>query len=404
MIDSIISLLKQNQFASGGLLVVVVGAILAYLRSLPNYLWTLFLRNCTNKVSFLNTDGSFEWIEKWFSSNYRPLYGSYIVMQETSSKHGNIVYRTPYDINKINYYLAPNYGWYFKWYKNRIITLNKVSEKSGGNDSRIRDIINIRIFGSKKILELFLEEIKSKYQESQKDGMNIYCLSNFGDWEKQSTRNYVNSPILSPGCYEELKRDMSSFYTSYEEYKSRGILYKRGYMFFGVPGTGKTSTIAALAFELNKDVYIMDMSVGVSNTTFMSAIRMIPKDGILVLEDMDCYSETNSRAESGEKDEDKEEGGILSLSTILNTLDGFATPIGLVFIITTNHKDKLDKALIRPGRIDKAVEFAGPSEVELKQLYTRIVGYELGFNSFYKQYGNVSMAEAQTLILENQLC
>lgn len=404
MIDSIVKLLQQNQFASGGLLVVIVGAVLAYIRSTPSYLWHLFLRNFTNKVSFLNTDGSFEWIEKWFSSNYRPLYGSYMVMQETGVKHGAMIYRKSTDINKINYYLAPNYGWYFHWYKNRIITLNKISEKGGGNDARIRDRIDIRIFGSKKILEAFLEEIKTKYQESQKDGMNIYCVSGFGDWEKQSTRDYVNLPILPPGYYNSIKQDMESFYNSYEDYKARGILYKRGYMFYGTPGTGKTSTIASLAFELDRDVYIMDMSSGISNTTFMNAISTIPRNGILVLEDMDCYSETNSRAEAGEDKEDKEEGKLLSLSTILNTLDGFATPIGLVFVITTNHKDKLDKALIRPGRIDKAVEFCGPTKNELKQLYTRIVGYECGFNSFYKQYGDISMAEAQTLILENQLC
>lgn len=410
MIDSIVKLLQQNQFASGGLLVVVVGAVLAYLRSMPSYLWRLFLRNFTNKVSFLNTDGSFEWVEKWFSLNYKPSYGSYMVMQDTNNsyrpykKYGVMYNSNKGSLNEIDYYLAPNYGWYFKWYKNRIITLNKISEKGGGNDARIRDKIDIRIFGSKTILQNFLEEIKSKYQESKKGGMSIYCLSSFGDWEKQSVRDYVNFPILAPGKYDELKRDVDSFYSSYDSYRERGILYKRGYMFYGVPGTGKTSTIAALAFELCKDIYIMDMSAGVSNSTFISAIATIPSNGILVLEDMDCYSETNKRVKESGDDDKKEEGGILSLSTILNTLDGFATPTGLVFVITTNYKDKLDKALIRPGRIDKAVEFNAPSKNELKQLFIRLTGYELGFNSFFQQYGEISMAEAQTLILENQIC
>jgi chaperone BCS1 len=390
--------LSNNQFASGGLLVVAVGGLLAYLRSLPYQLWKLFLRNCTNQVSFLNTDLCFEWVERWFSTNYSPWYGSYMVNEDNKDKRVRRYTLEQSSPKDYNYYLAPNYGWYYKIYKNRIITINKVSEKGSGNDNRIRDRIDIRIFGSKVILESFLSDIRQEYIKSKEQGMTIYSLSTFGDWQKQSSRDYVNKPILPDGLYDKLKNDMNNFYNSYELYKEKGILHKRGYMFYGFPGTGKTSTIASLAFDLKKDIYIMDMTSGFSNSSFMSAVSLVPNNAVLVLEDVDCFTKTRPR-----EDKDSEEDSLvpLSMSTILNVFDGFATPTGLVFVITTNHKDKLDSALIRPGRIDVSVEFTHPTITEIKELYIRLLGTEEGFDRFFADNKIESMAEAQTKILES---
>lgn len=399
MFEQLRELLSSNQFASGGLLVVAVGGLLAYLRSLPYQLWRLFLRNCTNQVSFLNTDSCFEWVERWFSNNYSPWYGSYMVNEDNKNKKQGRYLAICENTKEVNYYLAPNYGWYYKIYKNRIITINKVSERgSGGNDNRIRDRIDIRIFGSKKILESFLHDIKKDYLKSKESGMSIYCMNTFGDWSKQSSRSYVNKPILPKGLYDKLKADMDNFYNAYEIYKSKGILHKRGYMFYGFPGTGKTSTIASLAFDLKKDIYIMDMSSGFSNSSFMSAVSMIPDNAILVLEDVDCFTQIKPRET---KDSDDEPTTPLNMSTILNVFDGFATPSGLVFVITTNHKEKLDSALIRPGRIDVSVEFTHPSIEEVKELYIRLLGTDQGFDKFIADNQINSMAEVQTKILEN---
>ena len=74
--------------------------------------------------------------------------------------------------------------------------------------------------------------------------------------------------------------------------------------------------------------------------------------------------------------------------------------MGLVFIITTNNKDTLDPALVRPGRIDMAVEFKKPEKEQIYELYTRIIGNDNKFEEFFNHNPNIGMAEAQTLLLE----
>jgi chaperone BCS1 len=364
------------------------GALLTYIRNIPYTLWAMFLRNFTNEVSFINTDPCFEWVERWFSVNYRPNYGRYMVVSDVQDE--TISGRT----KTRDYYLAPNYGWYFKFYRYRIVFITKVSDKATEKGDKIRDRINIRIFGSKKSLQKFLDDIHKAFFLAKNNGVIIKTLSMYLDWETRSFRYYANKPILANHAYERIKEDMSIFYSSYDSYKNKGILYKRGYLFYGEPGTGKTTAIVSLAHELKKDIYIMYLQPGMSNSGFISAVSMIPDNGILVIEDADCFQETHQRKEDSKNKE------TLSLSTILNTLDGVCTPMGLVFIITTNKKDTLDPALIRPGRIDMAVEFKKPEKEQIYELYTRIIGNDNKFEEFFNHNPNIGMAEAQALLLE----
>lgn len=388
MIQELLNLVNTNQFASGGLLVVMVGALLTYIRNIPDQLWRLFIRNFTNEVSFINTDPCFEWVERWFSANYKPNYGRYMVVSDVQDEAigGRKKNR--------EYYLAPNYGWYFKFYRYRMVFITKISDKATEKGDKIRDRINIRIFGNKKSLQKFLDDIHEAFFLAKNNGVVIKTLSTYLDWETRAFRDYANKPILANHVYERIKDDMSNFYSSYNSYKTKGILYKRGYLFYGIPGTGKTTAIVSLAHELKKDIYMMYLQSGMSNAGFISAISMIPENGILVIEDADCFQETHKR-----KDGDKNKETI-SLSTILNTLDGVCTPHGLVFIITTNKKETLDPALIRPGRIDVDIEFKKPEKEQIYELYTRIIGNDNHFEEFFNHYPDIGMAEAQTLLLE----
>lgn len=391
MIDTIRELITHNQFASGGILVVALTAVWTYLRSLPRDLWRLFLRNFTNEISFLSSDSCYEWVERWFSINYHPYYGRYMMTYDSSYS----------DRSNDKYYLAPNYGWYFRWYKWRVVTLNKTQDKVSEKSDRVRDKIDIRLFGGKKILESFLEDLRKDYLASKKHGMKVYTMNMYGDWNSQSNREYVNQPILPKGIYQYLTNDLNKFITSYDDYKRKGILYKRNYMFYGIPGTGKSSTIARLAFDLKKDIYILNIHSGMTNTNFIEAVGSVPHSGLLVIEDIDCLDETHKREKEDSKKSNKT--GNLNLSTILNTLDGFNCPNGLICFITTNKKEELDSALVRPGRIDVAIEFVNPGKSEVHQLYNRLTDSSEGFEEFFQKHEGRSMAELQTLILQQQV-
>ena len=130
-----------------------------------------------------------------------------------------------------------------------------------------------------------------------------------------------------------------------ERYIQTGTPYKKNIMFEGFPGTGKTSLIFGLASELDCNIAIINFSRNMDDNTFMRAIRRLPKNCMLVLEDIDVLFK--------ERKENDGYKSSLSFSALLNTLDGLAFRQGTITIMTTNYLCNLDSALKRPGRIDK---------------------------------------------------
>uniref|UniRef100_A0A8H7TN77 AAA+ ATPase domain-containing protein n=1 Tax=Bionectria ochroleuca TaxID=29856 RepID=A0A8H7TN77_BIOOC len=136
------------------------------------------------------------------------------------------------------------------------------------------------------------------------------------------------------------------------------------------PGTGKSSLSLALAGYFKMRIYILSLSSPMSSEeTVSSLFASLPRKCVVLLEDIDSAGLTHTRDKNSDttessNDENKTNGtatntttGKLSLSGLLNILDGVASQEGRVLIMTTNHIEKLDKALIRPGRVDMTVLF-----------------------------------------------
>jgi chaperone BCS1 len=170
------------------------------------------------------------------------------------------------------------------------------------------------------------------------------------------------------------------FVGSEEWHSSRGIPWKLGIILHGQPGTGKTSLIHAVASDLGFDIKYIKSLHGLG-AAFMSGT----KNDLFVIEDIDTIANGLNRDSQKERDGSNPFEGLAMfgspLHEILNSMDGIQTPDGLKFIVTTNHLDKLDPALIRPGRIDDVIE-VGPLSIDsarrmFKAFYGRngIVGY-----------------------------
>uniref|UniRef100_A0A0E0L6G1 AAA+ ATPase domain-containing protein n=1 Tax=Oryza punctata TaxID=4537 RepID=A0A0E0L6G1_ORYPU len=153
--------------------------------------------------------------------------------------------------------------------------------------------------------------------------------------------------------------DLERFVKRKDYYRRIGRAWKRGYLLYGPPGTGKSSLIAAMANYLKFDIYDLELTEVKSNSDLRRLLVGMSNRSILVVEDIDCSIDLQQREEgeikrakssySGEENEDK-----VTLSGLLNFVDGLWSTSGeeRIIVFTTNYRERLDPALLRPGRMD----------------------------------------------------
>ncbi len=186
----------------------------------------------------------------------------------------------------------------------------------------------------------------------------------------------LDSVILEPGEKEHLLQDMKQFRKSKKRYEDLGVPYHRGYLFYGPPGTGKTSLVSALAAHFGLSIYTVNLA-DFNDRSLMTAVNDVPSNAVLLFEDIDCMQSSQSRTVEARTEQTtsavKEGSGRngVTLSGLLNVLDGFYAPTGVMFVMTTNHVEKLDHALLRPGRIDYKLYLGKASDHQKLELYRR---------------------------------
>ncbi|CAN0861618.1 Protein HYPER-SENSITIVITY-RELATED 4 [Linum grandiflorum] len=146
--------------------------------------------------------------------------------------------------------------------------------------------------------------------------------------------------------------DLDRFLKRKDYYRKVGKAWKRGYLLYGPPGTGKSSLIAAMANYLHFDIYDLELTQLSRDAELRRLLIATPNRSILVVEDIDCTIDLKDRSANSYNGEQNQER--VSLSGLLNFIDGLWSSCGdeRIIVFTTNHKEKLDPALLRPGRMD----------------------------------------------------
>lgn len=227
---------------------------------------------------------------------------------------------------------------------------------------------------SRKLADVFFGDLQQRVEESKCYRGKILSFEQSEDYEglvsgvkvhelKHVEREEV---ILPQKTLDLLDRNIIDFVQQRPELKKRGMNLKKGLLFFGPPGTGKTHTVHYLtrAMPNTTTLVITSEQIGLLSR-YMTLARLL-QPSLVIIEDADLIARQRNRMDTCEE---------VLLNKLLNEMDGLQADAEIVFVLTTNRPEALEEALTaRPGRIDQAIEFPLPDESSRRKLAQLYVG------------------------------
>lgn len=389
----------QNQFASGGLLLMIMGGIGVFLRTLPEKLWLWLVAQTTMTITVKDDDDAFLWVKEWFLEQKflqcvrrvdldTTLRGAELALIPAPGRHWFVRARRPFWV------------WFYR------------SDDTKGRAMRRVESLTFRTIGRDQgFLKQFVDEVVACHHRKRRMTSYLYLYDDGWDYVEAYSPRLLESVLLKPGEKEHLIQDLERFRASRPRYRRLGVPYHRGYLLYGPPGTGKTSLVSALAAKFSMSIHVVNLTE-LNDRTLKKAMNAVPENSVILFEDIDCMKAGNRRSESDAwkkeqipaKDASQNAGsdrGSVTLSGLLNVLDGFHAPENVIFVMTTNDMEALDPALLRPGRIDYKLFMGEAAESQKAELYCRFFpdATEIEARDFAESHSVETMAEFQGLLL-----
>ena len=308
--------------------------------------------------------------------------------------------------------------------KNEIYKTHKINLFSKDNNTTIDD------------LELFVENCVLLYDkyiyEKELNEQYHYCYINGeenGDILNYSKKKFFTNKTFDSIYFDDKEKyleNLDFFINNREWYESKGIPYHFGVLLYGEPGCGKTSILKATIKRTGRYPFVIPFNRvetcgEAENIFYQTEIqgKNIPIDKrIYIFEDIDCLSDVIKERSLEKKSEIKYELELLSkiteltsrksnnvadkltLSCLLNIFDGILETPGRIIILTTNYPDKIDKALLRPGRIDINIELKKASSDTINRILSSFYDVDTK-NIIFEDY-ILTPATVSNICLENK--
>lgn len=386
MFDALFTYFTTNPMFSGGVGLAAMGGVMYFLRSLPGQIVNFVKTQFVTDLTIYSEDSLFDVMSGWMGRNMMK-HSRNLKLEERweYTENGGGSDDEPANADgekrerKIDF--GPGTGWHFlKHGTHHYVVHRYADEKAGqswGNSRRENLCFYVlgRLSGREKLKSLIDSAVAELVKDNKRIPILMWDYNSFAVMDRRLPRPldtiYVNDEIKN-----FLLADLKNFIASRETYMRQGVPYRRGYFFEGPPGTGKSSLVFALAASLKRPIYVINPSSMTSDESLYSAFARVPENGIILMEDIDTNLVTGARKAAPKKpsrsenplappSRDGAKGDGITLSGLLNAIDGVWAKEGRILFITSNHPDKLDPALLRPGRIDvrRHIGLLGPAEV-----------------------------------------
>lgn len=328
----------SSDFFAGGLALAVFGTAVAVLRLVYGRIKTAIWRRFAVTVSIDNRSAVFRHFSLWLAENQ--------VLTHTRD------WRTARGYDD-SLRLLPGEGrhWFIR---DRVFCLlgshmdEKAKVTTNGHEQDPLETLSVTLIGAGvEQLEAWVAEGVAIAQARRRIGPELFVYR-WDNWHSvgQVPRRSLDTLVTEHGQAERLRDDLKRFLSQQHWYAERGVPWRRGYLLHGPPGTGKTSLIRAVASDLDRDIATLDVGRSkLSDEDLREAMFDAPRRAVLVIEDIDAVF----------KGRDGDHDGV-SFSGLLNAIDGVGAQEGRALFMTTNHIERLDPALIRPGRADLHIE------------------------------------------------
>ncbi|PNP51918.1 hypothetical protein FNYG_15871 [Fusarium nygamai] len=410
-----------SQILSGNLTgytqLMCIFALAAFFKPYIFELRDWFIEHCTTTIYIQRSDETHDMVQTWISS-HRLDGAARSMLAKVRTKENPNRENNPQGKKALRY--TPWEGSFLFWYKNNLLYYRTTLVDVGFHKE---EQISITCAGRSWVLKDLLEDCRTGYLNESKNKTTIHGHRD-ELWRKEKAVAVRPLPtvILDEKQKVPLIKDIQDFLDPETRcwYSEHSIPYKRGYLLYGPPGTGKSSFSLSIAGELDMDIYVVSIP-GANDRMLKSLFAGLPDRCVVLLEDIDaagaaCSRDSQSEDSDSDTDARPQRKGV-TLSGLLNVLDGVASQEDRVLIMTTNHPEKLDQALTRPGRIDMEVEFQLADRGIAKDIFRfmfgqpgKQMGYDNGVESQADEFASkipeseFSPAEVMSYLLSYRSC
>ncbi|KAJ1880924.1 Complex III assembly protein translocase and chaperone, partial [Kickxella alabastrina] len=333
------SFLADNPFFSAGFGLIGVGAGLAVLRQGARRGADLMRRQLLVSMEIPSHDKSYQWVLGWLSRRgaetiraadaggkdmtwvhrriSKAVLPRHVAVQTSYKQHDNGSVST-------NFTMVPGQGKHVFFYRGIFIQVDRQ------RNAKMIDIQSAAPFETvtlttlskdRTVFSRILAEAR-EYALSQNEGRTVLYTSFGPEWRPfglPRKRRLLESVILDQGVSSGIVDDVQDFISNGKWYDDRGIPYRRGYLLYGPPGSGKTSFIQALAGDLGYNICILNLSErGLTDDRLNHLLSVAPERSLILLEDIDAaFNRTRQQSEQAAYQQ-----SMVTFSGLLNALDG----------------------------------------------------------------------------------